>query len=423
MGSRLTMTCVTVVLLAGVPTSALAQQNPYRLKNPDQKALCLACHSDCEQTLKKRSVHTAVRTGECVGCHDPHVSSHGMLLSGDIGQVCGACHASVIPAKAKSVHKVVADGDCGKCHDPHASDVPGNLVAAGSALCFGCHKDLGAAVANAKFKHAPVEQGCLTCHGPHGSDQSVSLLKTAVPALCVGCHKADTPAFVARHMKYPVGKASCTSCHDPHGSNQAALLLNTVHPPVANRACSQCHEGPDSPTPFATKRSGYELCKGCHNDMVTATMAKGHLHWPAVDRAGCVNCHDPHASKHAKLLRADTPALCAGCHAETVKRMAALAVKHKPVQEGLCVSCHSPHGAEGTYLIDQPSVINACATCHDYKQHSAHPIGEDAIDPRNKNLRVDCRSCHAGHGTDFPHMLLAATNVELCTQCHKQYGR
>ena len=110
-------------------------------------------------------------------------------------------------------------------------------------------------VSKARFKHSPVQQGCLTCHGAHGSDKSVSLLKTAVPALCVTCHKPDTPAFLARHMKYPVAKASCTSCHDPHGSNQPALLLNSVHAPVASRTCNVCHEAPTSATPFATKRS------------------------------------------------------------------------------------------------------------------------------------------------------------------------
>jgi DmsE family decaheme c-type cytochrome len=423
MGSRVTLACVTAVVLLGMVAVVRTQQNPYRLKNPDQKTLCIACHTDFEQALKKRSVHSAVRTGDCAGCHDPHVSSHGKLLAADTRQICATCHDGVVPAQAKSVHKVAADGDCVKCHDPHASDNPANLVASGSGLCFGCHQELGDAVKKAKFRHSPVQDGCLTCHGPHASDQSVSLLKTAVPGLCVACHKADGAAFVARHMKYPVAKASCTSCHDPHGSDQPALLLNSVHAPVSNRTCNQCHEAPDSPTPFATKRTGFELCKGCHNEMVTTTMAKGHLHWPVADKTGCVSCHNPHASKHDNLLKANTSELCRGCHADTMERITATTVKHKPVQDGMCVACHSPHAAEGPYLVQQPTLIETCATCHDYEQHSAHPIGEAAVDPRNKNVRVDCLSCHKGHGTEFKWMLLAETNVELCTQCHKQFAR
>jgi DmsE family decaheme c-type cytochrome len=421
--SRLMIACVSVVVLLGLHSAARSQQNPYRLKDLDQKKLCLACHTDFEQKLKKRFVHTAVKSGECSGCHNPHVSSHGKLLSTSTREICAACHDSMIPANAKSAHKVVADGECQKCHDPHASDNAANLLGKGDDLCIGCHKDLGEAVKKVKFKHIPMEQGCLTCHDPHGSDQSVRLLKNAVPALCVKCHKPDSPAFVTQHMKYPVAKASCTSCHDPHGSNQPALLLNSVHPPVSAGNCNQCHVGPDSPTPFATKQPGYELCKGCHGEMVTTTMAKGRLHWPVADKRGCVNCHNPHASRHDKLLKADTPELCRSCHADTLRRIAAVPVKHAPVDGGSCVACHSPHASDGVYLINQPSIGQLCAKCHDYQTHSAHPIGEKAVDPRNKNLRVDCLSCHKAHGTEFKHMLLAETNIELCTRCHKKFAR
>lgn len=421
MMSRVTLAFASLVVLLTV--HAWGQQNPYRLKEPDQKKLCFACHSEFEQKLKKRFVHTAVRSGECSDCHDPHVSSHGKLLSDDPRQVCAGCHDSVVPANAKSVHKVVADGECQKCHDPHASDYPANLLAKGNELCFGCHAQIGETVKKAKFKHSPVEQGCVTCHSPHGSDRSVRLLKNEVPGVCVSCHKPDAPAFAARHMKYPVGKASCTSCHDPHGSDQPALLLNSVHAPVKNGACQQCHGAPDSASPFATKQAGYELCKGCHSEMVNTTLAKRRLHWPVADRKGCVNCHNPHASKQAKLLKADTAELCGNCHADTLKRIAATAVKHAPVEAGTCTACHSPHGSDGVHLVDQPSIVKLCTTCHDYAAHSAHPIGDKAIDPRNKNLRVDCLSCHKGHGTEFKWMLLAATNVELCTQCHKKFSR
>ena len=423
MGSRLTIACLSVAVLLAAHAPARAQQNPYRLKDVDQRKICLACHSDFDQILKKRFVHSAVRSGECSGCHDPHVSSHGKLLSDDSGRICANCHDSVVPAKAKSTHKVVADGECRKCHDPHASDNPGSLVANGNDLCLSCHKTLGEAVKKAKFRHSPVEQGCVSCHAPHASDKSVALLKTEVPALCLSCHKADSPAFAARHMNYPVARASCTSCHDPHGSNQSALLFDNLHAPVGGRMCSQCHDAPDSPAPFATKRPGYELCRECHGEMVNATLAKARLHWPVADKGGCVNCHNPHASKQAKLLKADTASLCGSCHADEVRRIATAAAKHAPVAEGSCVTCHAPHGSSGVYLIDQPSTIPLCTSCHDYEQHSAHPIGENAVDQRNKNLRVDCLSCHKAHGTEYKWMLLAATNLELCTQCHKQFGR
>lgn len=423
MGSRMTMAGVSLALLLGLASVASGQQNPYRLKDTDQKQSCLACHGGFEEKLKKPFVHSPVRTGACSGCHDPHASSHAKLLAADTRRICAGCHGEVVPANARSAHQAVVDGQCEKCHDPHSADYAGILVAKGDTLCFSCHKELGAAIGQAKFKHSPVEQGCLTCHNPHGSATASSLLKSDVPAGCVTCHKADSPAFLSRHMNYPVGKASCTSCHDPHGSNQPALLLNSVHAPVASRTCSVCHEAPTSASPFATKRQGYELCRGCHGEMVNATMAKSRLHWPAVDRRGCVNCHSPHAAKFAKLLPRSGAELCRGCHGDTSKRIAAVAVKHAPVKDGTCVACHSPHGSNGAYLVDQASMIALCTTCHDYAQHSAHPIGEKAVDPRNKNLRVDCLSCHKGHGTEHKWMLLKATNVELCTQCHTKFVR
>ena len=423
MTPRRTISCLAVLASLSMATAVQSQQNPYRLKEPDERKLCITCHTDFEQKLKSRFVHTPVRNGDCSGCHEAHVSSHGKLLSDDTHAVCARCHDSVIPPKARSTHKVVVDGDCQKCHDPHASDNPANLRSKGADLCFGCHKQLGDAVKKAKFKHSPVEQGCLTCHAAHASGQAPALLKTAVPALCVNCHKPGTPTFQARHGKYPVGSASCTSCHDPHGSSQPALLQDTVHPPLNSGACNQCHESADSATPFATKRPGYELCKGCHSDMVNAMLAKRRLHWPVAGKAGCVSCHNPHASRFAKLLKADQPQLCGTCHADTLKRNAAVPVKHAPVEGGSCSACHSPHGSDGVYLVDKASIVALCTSCHDYGAHSAHPIGEKAIDPRNKNLRVDCLSCHKAHGTEFKRMLLAETNVELCTQCHKKFAR
>ena len=423
MTRRLTFIILSVVTSLSAVTVVHSQQNPYRLKEPDQKKLCLTCHTDFEQKLKSKFVHTPVKTGECAGCHEAHVSSHGKLLSAEPREICATCHGSVIPAKAKSTHKVVADGDCQKCHDPHASDNPANLRVAGSELCFGCHKDVAEAVKKAKFRHAPVEQGCLTCHAAHGSEQPGRLLKTAVPALCVNCHKPGTPAFQAKHMKYPVATASCTTCHDPHGSSQPALLQNTVHPALATGGCNQCHQSPESATPFATKTSGYLLCKGCHSDAVNTMMGKKRLHWAAADPKGCVNCHNPHASRYDKLLKGDQLQLCGRCHEDTLKRNALVASKHAPVDAGTCTACHSPHSSDTVYLIDKPSIVAQCSTCHDYSAHSAHPIGEKAVDPRNKNLRVDCLSCHKAHGTEFKRMLRTESNTELCTQCHKKFMR
>ena len=122
-------------------------------------------------------------------------------------------------------------------------------------------------------------------------------------------------------------------------------------------------------------------------------------------------------------MRAEGANLCRTCHSDTVERLATTVVKHAPVAEGTCAACHSPHASDAVHLTTQPTLDEVCATCHDYQKHSAHPIGEKAVDPRNKNLRVNCLSCHKGHGTPFKRMLLAETTSELCTRCHKKYAR
>jgi predicted CXXCH cytochrome family protein len=188
--------------------------------------------------------------------------------------------------------------------------------------------------------------------------------------------------------------------------------------------CNQCHEEPTSATPFKTKKAGFELCRGCHYDMVNATLSKNRIHWPLVDRRGCLNCHSPHASKKAALLKGDSmTSLCGSCHQDTITRQEKALSKHNPVQEGMCTTCHSPHASDAVLLLNQRSVIELCTSCHDFSHHSSHPIGEKALDPRNKNLSLDCLSCHKSHGSEQKRLAHFQFGMDLCVQCHEQLKR
>ncbi len=74
-------------------------------------------------------------------------------------------------------------------------------------------------------------------------------------------------------------------------------------------------------------------------------------------------------------------------------------------------------------MFKNADITQLCGTCHDWLQHSSHPMGEKAPDPRNKNLQVQCLSCHRSHGTEFKHFMPYATNSELCTKCHETFRR
>ncbi len=412
-----------VALGAGAPAEAQQQQNKFKLKPGGQGKICLTCHVTFTEKLKQPFVHTPVKAGQCSECHNPHASSHGKMLEAETNKICFKCHAGIIPDKARSSHKVVAEGNCVKCHDPHASRNKSNLLAAGNELCFGCHTKMADTVAKVRFKHNPVEKGCLNCHSPHASAKSDSLLKEEVPGLCLKCHKAGTPVFLKQHANYPVQKGRCTSCHNPHGSDRAGVLFTNVHRPVASKMCSQCHDDPASPTPFATKKAGLELCKSCHSNLVNEALSKNRIHWPVVDKTGCLHCHNPHASPEKTLLKASMANLCGECHADSLERMKRADTKHMPVKDGLCTTCHSPHASDNVFLFEQASTIDLCKTCHDFSKHQTHPIGPKFIDPRNRNAMVQCASCHATHGTENKHMLYYPTATEMCIQCHSDYKR
>ena len=414
-----------LLLLVWIAGGAAAADNAlkYKLKPGTQDKLCSGCHPDFEGKLKSTHVHTPVKKGECTGCHNPHTSTHGKLLASDRTKICATCHSTVFGPSDKSIHRVVQEGGCVKCHDPHGSPNPGNLLKEGNELCFSCHKEMGETVAKVRFKHPPVAKGCLTCHAPHSSPQNGFLLKSSVPALCIGCHKTDKPIFVKQHLNFPMEKANCTSCHDPHGSDVQGILFNTVHRPVAAKQCIQCHEGAASATPLRLKKGGYELCRGCHSDMVNDAFAKNRVHWPLLSKKGCLTCHTPHAAPKKGLLAANMLTLCGSCHADTIRRQQQSETKHKPIAEGNCTACHNPHATETLYLLKQGSVIELCGTCHDWQKHSTHPIGDKYKDPRGKNTTMNCLSCHRSHGTEYKHFIPFVTVSELCTQCHEKYKR
>lgn len=410
-------------LAAPPQLAAAAGEDPLRLKPGARGKLCLDCHADFREKLSLVSVHTPVRGGDCTSCHSPHASSHGKLLAEEPERVCLRCHERILPARAASAHEVASRGRCVRCHDPHASDHAGNLLRAGNELCFGCHEDLGRAMASAFFKHAPAERSCLACHDPHASTRSQSLLVREEPALCTSCHKPDAPAFVRAHAGYPVARGRCTSCHDPHGSSERGLLWASAHPPVAARQCAQCHAASSSADPLATKRTGLGLCRSCHASQVNAMLSARRIHWPLLDPQGCLHCHAPHGAKEKPLLREPMKPLCGSCHGDVLRRAERSKTKHPPVEEGACATCHAPHAGEEPFLLSQPSLEGVCETCHDWKAHSSHPIGDRVVDPRNRNLRVDCASCHRSHGTPHEHLTHLDSKRPLCLECHEEFGR
>ncbi|MBI4791494.1 MAG: cytochrome c3 family protein [Deltaproteobacteria bacterium] len=410
----------TALLSAASPVRA---EGKFKLQPGAHGKICLTCHVEFSEKMKKKFIHTPLTQGECSGCHNPHTSSHAKLMAAGTDSICYQCHDQLVPDQARSAHKVVQEGKCVSCHDPHSSDNPANLLEAGKKLCFGCHKELAARIEKNKFKHAPVEKDCLGCHTPHASADNDQLLKTDVKSLCLKCHQTDQASFKTRHLNYPVEKSRCTSCHDPHGSSQGAILYDNVHQPIVNKMCNQCHNEAQSAEPLGLKKNGFELCQGCHYEMMNKTLNKKRMHWPLLDKTGCINCHSPHASPVSGLLKKPMLPLCGSCHADTISRQERSQTPHPPVADGDCTACHSPHASDNLFFMNEASTVTVCGNCHDWQTHSTHPIGEKVLDPRNQNITLQCMSCHRTHGTEYKHFMYFPDTQTLCVQCHEKYRR
>jgi predicted CXXCH cytochrome family protein len=157
--------------------------------------------------------------------------------------------------------------------------------------------------------------------------------------------------------------------------------------------------------------------------MVNETFGRNRIHWPLIDKTSCQNCHNPHASRQDALLRDTMKNLCNSCHQDTARRQETSLTKHKPIQDGECTKCHLPHSSNSISLLDNTNVINLCGSCHEWMKHSTHPIGDNVVDQRNRNLSLDCLSCHRSHGSEFKGFTYFNPKTDLCVQCHVDFKR
>lgn len=115
---------------------------------------------------------------------------------------------------------------------------------------------------------------CTSCHSPHGSSATASLVHETVNETCTSCHAQYRGPFLWEHQ--PVNE-DCSNCHEPHGSVQPALLK--ARPPFL---CQQCHEAAGHPSAPNTPA-------GLPSGMPSPFLLAG----------GCVNCHSQvHGSNH-----------------------------------------------------------------------------------------------------------------------------
>ena len=309
-----------------------------------------------------------------------------------------------------------------------------NVVAEESCVSGQCHATLlkGATV-------HPVAESCTSCHEavetahPKKGAKTFELTQDP-PDLCYMCHDAFGKKKL---VHFPVAEGACTTCHNPHASKEPKLLVRpqkevcrtchadhmdfkVVHGPVVAGTCTACHSPHESDTTALLLQEGESLCFGCHVDM-SDVLKKKNVH-PALI-AGCTACHNPHGSAHPRMLADEGEKVCFACHSQIGDAVANAAVAHAAVQAG-CPLCHTPHAGDNDRLLLKPEQ-ETCTTCH--------------VDVVPKNASVfhgpdndgKCSRCHTPHGGEHAKLLVeefpsevyvpyADTAFPLCFSCHER---
>ena len=428
---------------------------------PVRRADCRSCHdahgSDATHMLRGVSQHVPFAEGSCEACHRKPRGTRVRLLQ-EGGALCAACHGDLAATTDGGVvHTALRQGRCVECHDPHLAELPKLLKADGGALCFSCHPDV-AERATGPGAHPALEDGCDGCHDAHRSDHDALLLDDE-DDLCRACHDATNPELRRLHFEAEMTTTRCASCHDPHGSTSMPLIANgSIHAPF-REGCSACHEGTAG---SLVDGGGNALCETCHDD-VTETIATAAVPHPAMEMVECVDCHSPHASRQPKLLRAPGGDLCLTCHEDQAPGEGETA--HGAITWIGCQSCHLPHGGAEKNLL-RASGNDLCNGCHlqgrvkvggngaislaggfvlrDERAGSLRVISLDPFDRKNHPIpdhpvsgviegkgrtevaeslvgqEMSCRLCHEPHAAPSPKLFTwqAKTQSELCIACH-----
>lgn len=220
--------------LAGDPSQIV---NPRKLPARAVAAICTTCH--VEQSVRRSPYHTehdpdAVGCNDCHSPHQEHTNPYLLVTEG--AGLCLTCHREVAPEFRKPFHHKVLEGgmSCRDCHSGHGArnTVEARRSAEGlNALCATCHADKHGPFV---FEHLALkrsEDGCVTCHAPHGSVNNRMLVRASVFQLCIQCHSEIglSKDFTKGVFPHDLGNArfrNCTTCHtEIHGSNTSRVFL------------------------------------------------------------------------------------------------------------------------------------------------------------------------------------------------------
>jgi len=382
-----------------------------RLRSRGDK-LCTACHGDvAENVASGGTVHAAMRDhggrAGCLACHDPHMSDNATLLIVAGPDLCRACHSEVVEAaRAETGHAAAAD-DCLTCHRPHVSDGAALLQAPAEELCAMCHEPADSDLAGAHLGADLSGRDCTECHSPHGAGQPKLLARNVhAPVLdgCDTCHEGGWDQVMENG-----DSGLCLMCHDDIGEQAANATV--PHPAMEMARCADCHNPHASAQARLVRLPRGAVCTTCHEEQATGP---GEVPHEIIRLVGCEACHLPHGGETDKMLRRTGDDLCLSCHGANSVR-----VTEGEATARLLDRFEIPAKDAPTAL--QLSVDNIWD----------HPVLGHRVKGRSeedKKRRIDtsfdgelsCLACHDPHKGRSNRLLLwgASSAREACLHCH-----
>jgi hypothetical protein len=421
-----------------------------RLRDVEQRSLCLECHKEVAADLDAQvGFHgraPGASTAACRECHpdhrgrdadvtglDPAGYDHDLTdypLRGAHERVaCDACHAG--GAKHRD-----APADCYSCH--RDGDVHEGAL---GRKCDDCHGE--ERWAKARFDHDktkfPLEGGhaqvaCALCHPAQRFEQTANDCNSChqledahrgrFGAKCGDCHTPrswKTLAFDhARDTRFPLrgahGKAACESCHvgglerKISGDCASCHRTDDVHRGRNGPSCDRCH-----------RENDWSADTFDHDEMTKFPLRGAHA------KVKCERCHTGPVSESKRAEN------CSSCHE--------IDDVHAGQEGSSCEDCHNEVAWAHPIFFEHDisrfpllgiHAVTACEQCHAtprFKDTSRECLACHSIeDVHLRRLGPDCGNCHNPNGWErwrFDHgtqtsFQLHGAHVDLgCDQCHR----
>jgi predicted CXXCH cytochrome family protein len=437
----------TSIITVGTTSCANCHNDSPPLVNvadPKVHNACLSCH-DINGTLVSRAIGKSFAVGgDCATCHaeafemiHPNIIDHSTIVT-TTGTSCGSCHTStaLIDAVDPKVHN-----DCSSCHDANGALISLAISKTAPGNCITCHTGDFTTTHPATVDHSLAVQNSISCADCHTSTALVDPIDPTVHNACASCH--DTSGALIGSASTNLTPNECISCHtsgfltihpvtvDHSGivtttgtscgsCHTSTTLIDAVDPKVHND-CSSCHDANGALISLAISKTAPGNCITCHTGDFTTTHPATVDHSLAVQNSiGCADCHTSTA-----LVDPIDPTVhnaCASCHDTSGSLIGSASGNLAPNE---CISCHtSAFNLLHTYTHFGINTTQSCGTtgCHDFPdvvvgihQNNCN-LCHDSTDPTVTGAvtagQAECISCHTtgGHEMRYPYA--------TCASCH-----